>query len=492
MDILDSTSKSFQLAAILRLCSVLIFLFGLTMMVPVFVGLLYHERDAYAFLMTFGVALLLGVIGISVTKRDNSSLKTRNGFLVAVLFWIIFSAISALPFILDQRLQLSVTDAFFEAISGITTTGSTILTHVDGLPKSILYYRAQLNFLGGLGIIVLAVAILPLLGIGGSKLYQAEMPGPLKEEKLTPQLADMAKHLWFIYSGLALAGILAYWLAGMNLFDAVCHSLSTVALGGFSTHDASIGFYNSASIELVGGVFSLLAAVNFALYFFAISRGSLKPIYTDSEFRFFIAILSLVVSVTMVILYASGTFDGKNAFVHGFFQAISVMTDNGLATANYPGWPPSIVLLLLGASFFGGCVGSTCGGIKAMRFLMLYRQGYREIKQLIHPNAVYAVKIGKRPVSDRVIRSVWSLFFLYIAFTCLFVWLLVLTGTDFTTAFGSVAASINNMGIGYGETATGFGSLNASAKWVLSAAMLFGRLEIFPILIVLSKTFWKY
>jgi len=397
------------------------------MLVPVLVGIIYKENDAYSFLTTFGIAISLGLLGISVTHKDSTTLRTRSGFLVAVLFWIIFSAISALPFALDQRLNLSITDSVFEGISGITTTGSTIFTHIDLLPKSILYYRAQLNFLGGLGIIVLAVAILPLLGIGGSKIYQAEMPGPLKEEKLTPHLADMAKHLWFIYSGLAFAGVIAYWLAGMNLFDAICHSLSTVSLGGFSTHEASLGYFHSTPIEIVGGVFSILAAINFALYFFAISNISLRPILKDPEFRFFIKILSLVVGITIIELYRTGTFSAGPALVHGFFQAISVMTDNGLSSAGYPKWPPNIVLLLLGASFFGGCVGSTCGGIKAMRFLMLHRQSYREVKQLIHPDAIYAVKIGNRSVPDRVIRSVWGLFFLYIAFTKRRITLTILT-----------------------------------------------------------------
>lgn len=462
------------------------------MPVPVVVGLVFGERDLTAFVLTFALAFTLGLLGWLATRGGEKTLQTKDGFIVAVLFWLIFSALSTMPFYLDNRIELSLTDAVFEGISGITTTGASILDDIDNLPKSILYYRAQLNFLGGLGIIVLAVAILPLLGIGGAKLYKSETPGPMKDEKMTPRLADTARNLWLIYAGLALACGISYYLAGLGWFDALCHSLSTVSLGGFSSHSSSLGFYNSPSIELVGGIFSILAAVNFALYFVAFSRRSLAPILKNPEFRFFTLILSLVVSVTCVELYRTGTFDAQGSMVHGFFQAVSIMTDNGLGAGNYPSWPAHIVLLLLGASFFGGCVGSACGGIKAMRFLLLYRQGSREVKELIHPSAVFSTKVGGQPVPDRVMRSVWGLFFLYIFFACIFVWGLVAMGHDFATAFGTVAACFNNMGVGYGETASGFGSLKEPAKWLMCIAMLFGRLEIFPILIVLSRTFWRF
>lgn len=364
---------------------------------------------------------------------------------------------------------------------------------MDALPKSILFYRAQLNFLGGLGIIVLAIAVLPLLGIGGAKLYQSEMPGPQKEEKLTPRLADTAKNLWLIYSGLALSCALGYYVTGMNAFDAICHALSTVSLGGFSTHTDSLAYYDNDAIELVGGFFSLAAAVNFALYFIVINRRSLKPLLRDAEFRFFVLVSTLVLVVACIELARANTFGVWDSFVHGFFQGASVLTDNGLGTVGYPAqWPPHVVMLLLGASYFGGCVGSTGGGIKVMRFLVLYRQSSREVRQLIHPNSVQATKIGEHVISERVVRSVWGLFFLYIFFACVFTWLLIALGYDMATAFGSVTACMNNMGIGYGETAVGFGGLNDAAKWLMSAAMLFGRLEIFPILVVFSSTFWRF
>ena len=481
-----------RVTTVLHLCSFLVLLFGLTMLIPVCVGWLYQESDISAFLITFALTLVIGVIGVICTQKRSITLRTRDGFLVVVLFWVIFSIASATPFILDTRLNLTLTDGLFEGISGITTTGASILSDIDTLPPSILYYRAQLNFLGGLGIIVLAIAVLPLLGVGGAKLYQSEMPGPLKETKLTPRIGDTARHLWLIYLTLAVAAAISYHLAGMTWFDAICHSLSTVSLGGFSTHGDSLGFYNnSVAIEAVGGIFTFLAAINFALYFLVIRQRNLKPIIRDSEFRFFISIAGLLVAFTCIELYRAGTFDGKGAMVHGFFQTLSIMTDNGLTAAGYPDWPMHVSILLIGASFFGGCVGSTCGGIKAMRFLVLYRQGKEEIKQLVHPAALSLPKVGGRVVPERVIRSVWGLFFLYVFFACLFIWGVVASGHDLPTAFGTVAACINNMGVGYGETAAGFGALTDQAKWLMYAAMLFGRLEIYPILVIFTRMFWK-
>lgn len=481
-----------RLITVLHLCSFLVLLYSLSMLFPILVGLYFHEDDLSSFAITVAIAMIIGGIGWRATAPNGrNNLITRDAFQVVVLFWIIFSLISALPFLLDRRVEMTLADAVFEGISGITTTGASVLADIDGTPKSLLYYRAQLNFIGGLGIIVLAVAILPLLGIGGTKLYQSEMPGPLKEERLTPKLQDTAKHLWFIYSGLALACGLSYHAAGMDWFDALCHSFATVSLGGFSTRGASLGHYDSLAIEWVGGVFSVLAAVNFALYFAAIYRRRLAPIVQDPECRFFALMLLLVVSYTCVELYRLGIFGAGEALIHGFFQAASVMSDNGLAAANYPNWPKHLVLLLLGASFFGGCVGSTCGGIKAIRFLLLYEQSIRELKQLIHPSGVYATKVGGKPVPERIIRSVWSLFFFYIFFACVFTWGLVAAGHDFFTAFGTVAACFNNMGIGYGDTAATFATLSEGGKWLMCLAMLFGRLEIFPILIVFSRSFWR-
>lgn len=456
------------------------------------VGLYFGDGGVSVFSEIFLITGSIGLSGALATRRYSIPLRSRDGFLVAVLFWVILSSVSAIPFLLMDGLRMSFTDAVFEAVSGVTTTGASVLSGLDSLPRSILYYRAQLNFLGGLGVIVLAIAILPILGIGGATLYLAEAPGAVKDERLTPRLADTAKHLWFIYVGLAVACILAYKWAGMGWFDALCHSLSTVSLGGFSPHDASLGFYQNVGVEIAGGVFSILAGVNFALYFKVIQHRSLKPLTTDPEFRFFIRTVAVVVAVVWIYLYISDTFPLEDALSHGFFQAISVMTDNGLGAGGYPAWPVPVALFMILTSFFGGCVGSTCGGIKAMRFLLLYRQSIREIKQLIHPHAIIPVKLGDRVVPSQVIQAVWGFFFLYVFSTCFLGLSLVFTGVDPVTAFGTIAACINNMGIGFGATGGGFGVLNDTAKWLMCLAMLIGRLEVFPILIIFSRTFWRF
>lgn len=480
-----------RFSAIFYVCSYLTFLFSLSLLIPILLCVIYKERDITAFLITFGITFAIGTFGRLKKGGDDIQLRGRDGFLVVVIFWVLFSLMSAMPFLLDKHLHFSVADAIFEGVSGITTTGASVIAHVDGTAKAILYYRAQLNFLGGLGIIVLATAVFNSLGIGGYKVYLSETPGPLKEDKLTPKLADTAKHLWLIYMVLAILCAGAYYLAGMNAFDAICHSLATIALGGFSTHTNSLGYFHSSSIEMVGGIFSLIAGVNFALYFMAVNRRSLKAIWEDEEFRFFITIAFALAGFTILSLYLTHSYDFKDAFVHGFFQSASMMTDNGLMANDINQWPTYVMVLLLASSFFGGCVGSTCGGIKAIRFLILYKRSELELKQLINPRAVFLLKLANTKVSERVTNSVYGLFFIYLLFAGLFTWLMLALGYDLKSSFGTVAACMNNMGIGYGVTISTFSHLSDTAKWIMSAAMLFGRLEIFPILIVFSRSFWQ-
>lgn len=463
------------------------------MLPPALLALADRERNLFAFLSTFAIFFPAGFICWGLTRQSKIQLETRDGFIIIVLFWLLFSVISAMPLWLDDSLNISLADAMFEGVSGITTTGASIFSNVTDLPRSVLYYRALLNFIGGLGVIVLAVAVavLPLLGIGGMKLYQSEMPGPFKEERLTPRLADTARSLWFTYLLLGLACTLAFVFAGMPFFDALCHGLSTVSLGGFSTRSESIGYYDSYAIELVAGGFSLLSAVNFTLYFVAISRRSLKPFRRNGELRFFLCVVALIVVIITAEVWRAGMYSLPASFVHSFFLVSSMVTDNGLATADYASWPAHVAVLLLSASFFGGCVGSTCGGIKALRFLILFRQSRQEVHQLVHPRAVMSVRVDNSVINDRVMRSVWSFFFLYIFCTCGFIWALNLLGYDLLTSFASVAACINNMGLGFGVTAAGFGPLNDTAKYLLCGAMLLGRLEIYPVLVLLSGTFWR-
>lgn len=467
------------------------FLYSLSMLPPLLLALINKERSLFAFLNTFLIFSSLGGASWFLTRSSNIQLKTRDGFIIIVLFWLLFSLISALPFWLNTDVPIAFADALFEGVSGITTTGASVLNDVSDIPRSMLYYRAQLNFIGGLGVIVLAVAVLPLLGIGGMKLYQSEMPGPFKEERLTPRLADTSKSLWFTYLLLGLLCTLSFWAAGMPWFDALCHGLSTVSLGGFSTRNESIGYFDSNAIEMVAGIFSLLSAVNFTLYFVALSKRSLKPFRKNAELRFFLMVTGIIVLIIALEVYRAGMYNPLDSFVHAFFLTSSMITDNGLATADYAKWPVHTIVLLLSASFFGGCVGSTCGGIKALRVLILFKQSRHELHQLAHPRAIYSIKVGGALINDRVVRSVGSFFFLYAACTLFFIWMLNLMGYDLLTSFASVAACINNMGLGFGETAQGFGTLTDGAKYLLCAAMILGRLEIYPVLILFSRVFWR-
>lgn len=480
-----------RLRVVTHLCGFLVLLYSFSMLPPMLIALIDKERSYLAFLTTFLTFFTLGGGAWLSTKHAGIQLRTRDGFVIIVLFWLLFSVISAMPLWLDDAVGLGFAGALFEGVSGITTTGATVIGDVSALPHAYLYYRAQLNFIGGLGVIVLAVAVLPLLGIGGARLYQSEMPGPFKEERLTPRLADTARSLWLTYLLLGLTCSMAYMLAGMPAFDALCHGLSTVSLGGFSTRSESIGYWNSQAIELVAGIFSLLSAINFTVWFVAFTRRTLQPFRQNAELRFFLLITAIVVLIVAWQVWHAGMYNLTGSLIHAFFLTSSMITDNGLATSDYANWPAHTIMLLLTASFFGGCVGSTCGGIKALRFLVLFKQSRQELHQLSHPHALLSIRIGGSVVNERILRSVWSFFFLYILFTIFFIWALNVMGYDLMTSFATVAACINNMGLGFGETASTFGTLSDGAKYLMCAAMILGRLEIYPVLILFSRFFWR-
>ncbi len=393
---------------------------------------------------------------------------------------------------LYEELDISIVDALFESVSGLTTTGATVLVGLDNLPHSILFYRQELQWLGGMGIIVLAVAVMPMLGIGGMQLYKAEAPGPAKDSKLTPRIAETAKALWYIYLGLTVTCAVAYWLAGMSGFDAVAHSFSTVAIGGFSTHDASIAYFDSQAIEIVAIVFMFLGAINFALHFSVVRSKSLMPYLRDSEFLLYASLLIIISALSVYVLYTqSVAHDLGTAFREGVFQAVSIATTSGFVTADYSSWPVFIPVLLIFASFIGGCAGSTGGGIKVIRLLLLIKQGQREITRLIHPNAQVTVKIGKQPVKNSIIDAVWGFFAAYVALFALMMLALMFNGLDQITAFSAVAATINNLGPGLGEVSANYASLSDVNKLILCFSMLLGRLEIFTLLVLLTPAFWR-
>jgi trk system potassium uptake protein TrkH len=376
-------------------------------------------------------------------------------------------------------------------MSGLTTTGATVLTGLDFLPRSILYYRQQLQWLGGMGIIVLAVAIAPILGVGGMQLFKAEAPGPV-QDKLTPRITQTAKGLWFIYFGLTVLCAASYYFAGMNLFDAIGHSYSTMATGGLSTHDKSIGYFANPAIDIVAMVFMVIASINFSLHYLAIHKRSLGRYLQDSEVKAFFLFLSLMASITVLVLILEGSFKTSSESIHhGLFQVISIVTSTGYTTSGFSYWPGFLPALLILGSFVGGCAGSTAGGMKVIRIVLLMRQGRREINRLLHPNAVIKIKLNKRPVPDSVVNAVWGFFALYVISFVTLSLLVMAAGEDMDTAFSATASCLNNLGPGLGEVANNYSTVPDGAKWVLSFAMLLGRLELFSLIVVLTPEFWK-
>jgi len=465
---------------------------SLMMLPPVLVSWWYHDGTANLFLISSAILLLVGVITYLPVRNARHELRLRDGFIVVVSSWLALVLVGALPFLLLVSPQVSYVDAVFESMSGLTTTGATILTDIDHLPHAVLYYRQQLQWLGGMGIIVLAVAILPILRIGGMQLYRAETPGPLKDSKLTPRITETAKALWMIYVGITVACGLAYWLGGMSLFDATGHAFSTVAIGGFSTHDASIGYWDSTTIETIAMTFMVIAGINFALHFTAWRRATMQAYFMDPELKVYTFLLFAFSLLVSFELFISGTYDNLSAaFRYGTFQVISVMTTTGFTTAKFYEWPGFVPTFLIFIAFIGGCAGSTAGGMKVIRIILLYRQSVREIHRLIHPKAVIPVKVGGHMTSDTVMDAVWGFFFLYIASFAVMTILLAATGVDAVTAYSSVGACITNLGPALGHAGPNYADLNSTAKVILSIAMLLGRLEIYTLLVLLTPAFWR-
>ena len=475
-----------------RLLGLLLALFSTTMLPPLIVSLLFDDGEWRVFGESLVVILFAGLVLWWPVRNERGELRLRDGFIVVALFWIVLGVFGCAPFLLEDSLELTMTDAVFESISGLTTTGATILVGLDSMAPSLLFYRQQLQWFGGLGIIVLAVAVLPMLGVGGMQLYRAETPGPMKDSKLTPKITQTAKALWYVYLGITVICALSYWLAGMTAFDAICHSFSTVAIGGFSTHDASLGYFDSLVIESVATVFMLIAGVNFALHFLSWRSRDLTVYLSDPELRAYLKILGGTCVVVLSYLWISGYHPSPvDAVTEGIFQVVSVATTTGFTTAAFHEWPGSVPVLLIFASFIGGCAGSTAGGMKVVRWLLLYKQGVREIKRLVHPSAEIPVKLGDKAVSPRVVDSVWGFFAIYVVVMAALILILMATGLDSASAFAAVAATLNNLGPGLGEVASGFSSVTDVAKWAAICAMLLGRLEIFTILVLVTPTFWQ-
>ena len=507
-----------NLPAVLRILGLLLMLFSLTMLPPMAISLLYNDGTWSSFgeaaLIIFGVGLVLYL----PLKSRHAELKIRDGFLVVSLFWVGLGFAGAVPLLLVDIPIMGFTDAVFEAVSGFTTTGATVLVGIDTLPQSILWYRQQTQWFGGMGIIVLAVAILPVLGVGGMQLYRAETPGPMKDTKLTPRIKETAKALWITYVGLTAVCAVSYRLAGMSWFDAICHSFTSIATAGLSTHDASFAYFGSRTIEWVGALFMFIGGVNFALHFVAVRRmlpdahlrlegglprlrwprrrraslvRALQGYMQDPEFKAFVVIQSVLVVTITGYLAIGGHHTPEESFTHAVFQSISIGTTTGYTSAPFAQWPGALPVILILASFIGGCAGSTSGGMKVMRWLLIFKQGVRELKRLLHPGAEIPVRLGERGVPARVAEAVWGFFAIYVIVFGVMMSILMFTGLDQITAFSAVAATLNNLGPGLGEVSSTFGTINDTAKWVGIAAMILGRLEIFTLLVLLTPEFWR-
>jgi trk system potassium uptake protein TrkH len=466
--------------------------FAVTMLAPLVMALWALDPALWSFVISAPATFMMGALLWLVTRRFKRELKTRDGLMLVALTWVALPAVAGIP--LWHYLPINFTDAYFEAASGLTTTGGTVLSGLEFLPRSINLWRHLLSWLGGMGIIVLAVAILPMLGVGGMQIYRAEMPGPMKDSKLTPRIGQTAKLLWAVYAGLTLACIGSLRMAGMNWFDAVCHGFSALALGGFSTYDASIGHFNSLPIELVLTVFQILAALNFATHYLAWSQRGVAAYFRDAEAKAIFGVLGASCIALSVFLYFKGSYpDYPTALRHTIFNLVSIATDSGLHTEDYSRWPIFAPMWMMFLSCIVASSGSTGGGIKMIRTLVLTKQAHRELNQLVHPNMVRPLKVGGVVIANRVVFAVLAFVFLYFMSIVTLIFVQLASGLDFMTAFSSIIACINNAGPGLGLVGPGsnYGVLSDFQTWVCSAAMLLGRLEVFTILVLFTPTLWR-
>jgi trk system potassium uptake protein TrkH len=482
-----------RLLPVVALVGRMVLMFALMLLVPLGFAVVGDDGGQRAFAIALGVTFFSGIAMSVAMRRFRRELQPKDGFVLVTLTWLLLPLFAALPLLLAMP-SLSFTDAYFEAMSGFTATGATVLSGLDGLPLSVNVWRCFLQFIGGLGIIVLAVAILPMLGVGGSQLFKAEITGPMKDAKLTPRIADTARGLWVVYFGLSVLCFFAYAAAGMGWADAFMHMCTTMGLGGLSSHDASFGFWNSPAIEAVAVVFMLLAGVNFALYFVAWRQRSLARLLGDIEVRCFYAVLGGSIALIAGYLVANGTYaDLPTALRHTVFHVVSVATTTGYATQDYAQWPLFAPLLIILLGCFATCAGSTGGGIKMIRMLLLIKQARRELVRIVHPNVVNPVVVGGRAVSDRVIHSVIAFMMIYGATLVGLTMVLLFSGLDVVTAFTAVIACVNNIGPGLGEVgpAVNYGGLTDFQTWVCTFAMMLGRLELLSVLVLFTPQFWR-
>ena len=474
-----------------RILGTLLMLFSFAQIFPGFLAYFFEEREfVYNFIVTGFVTFLIGCFLFFLASEKNGDLRTKDGFIITIFFWTVLGFFGSIPFYLAELEGVSYIDSLFESISGLTTTGATVLVGLDDMPKSLLFYRQLLQWLGGMGIIVLAVAVLPLLGVGGMQLYKAETPGPLKDSKLTPRITETAKALWFVYLSMTISCSILYKYFGMSWFDAVCHAFSTISIGGFSTHDDSFAFFSNSGLRWTAIIFMVISGINFALHYLAWTKKRLFHYFYDSEVKLYLSLLTSTALITYLTLnFSENIYD--EMLVDSVFQAVSIGTTTGFLTSNYSNWPLFVPIMLLIAAFIGACAGSTGGGIKVIRALILIRQGSSEITKLIHPNAVVTIKFGRKSLDPRVSESVWGFFAVYVATFLIILMFLLSQSNDFLTAFSAVGATLNNLGPGLGAVSENYKEITDGSKLALCIAMLLGRLEIFTLLLLFTPAFWR-
>jgi trk system potassium uptake protein trkH len=482
----------YKIAPIVHVLSKLAVLYAVLLLVPTLVSYLYHDSAFNAFAGT-ALATLAGSTAVwAATRKHDRELRPRDGFTLVFLLWLGFAAISALPFYLYFP-NISYTDAFFEAVSGLTTTGATVISSLDTLAPSLNFWRHMMNWLGGMGIIVLAVAILPMLGVGGTQLFKAEIPGIDKDSKMAPRISQTAKRLWLVYLTFTLLTCMGLKWAGMGWFDAVCHAMSAFSLGGFSTHDASIAFFDSPAIEAVLIAATILGAVNFASHFAMAREKSPKPYWRDEEARAMLTILAASIAAASVYMWQQGYYTPLEALRYVGFNFVSIGLANGFANADFATWPLLVTLWMFFLSNVLANTGSMGGGIKMARALVLAKFSLREVSLLLHPNAVRTVKLNRRSISDRTAMAVMAFIFVYFMTVVIFTLGLLASGMDFITALSATIACITNAGPGLGAVgpADNYAALSDLQKWMCAAVMLLGRLEIFTVFILFTPDYWK-
>lgn len=475
---------------IIRIFGLILITEGIFMWLSIPVALIYREHDVWQFFLAGAISSGTGLLAYLPFRKSELKLNRKDGYVIVTGGWLLFSLFGTLPFLLTSSIP-GFTDAFFETISGFTTTGASILNDIEALSHGVLFWRSLTQWLGGMGIILLTLLLLPFLGIGGMQLFAAEVPGPTPD-KLHPHVKDTAARLWIIYLIFTIGETLLLWVGEMGLFDAVCHSLTTMATGGYSTKQASIAHWNSPYIHYVITLFMFLAGTNFTLSYFAM-HGKFRKIWENEEFRWYLSFIGVFALIITAGLFFSSGGGLESAFRNAIFQVVSILTTTGFATADYLGWTPWLIVLIFILMFFGGSAGSTGGGPKIMRIAIMLKNSTQELKRMIHPHAVIPVRLNKMAVEERIVTNVLAFIAFYLIIAIVSMVIMSVLGNNFDTSIGAVAATLGNIGPGIGKVgpALNYADIHVFGKWYLSFLMLVGRLELFTVLVIFSPMFWR-